>query len=234
MFVLGCLLFFINDYISAANTSDSLLTSVKTTVSFGTSLGLIIITLAVFLGRIGPLHLHRYWVKLPVLGLGLSCLVFFIGDYFSLTNEGDSLLSSVRATVSFGTSLGLGMAVLVIFFYLFCYVLRELHSAFTPIALHLWRYRWIYVFVPILPSAAVILVSFDDFLRIETGLYRFLNIVLTIYISSLLATWHISLLYLITFRKWLCAAAIFILPPLSSVFFVYGDRYIKRSSEEHN
>ena len=178
---------------------------------------------------------YRYWLLIAV--WVVSCIAFFIFNNKPVVGADGPFTFKLRieATVSFG------LATLIIFIIIHEYnaFMQFLHvQLIQPAAFHLWRFRWVYVLIPVL-IISIAVVSIDDYgewnatresgNRIWNALSIFYNAKLVVFISALFLIWLVSMIYALGAIKLQWAVALLLLPPLALIFFFHG-RQIERQS----
>ena len=162
---------------------------------------------------------YRFWILIPA--WALSC-----GLYFFFNHE--PLAERFQATASFGASLGLLTAILFIFIHEIGSYLHHVHVKLVqPIAFHLWRYRWIYVLVPVLIAVFAGFTS-EDVSGAE--LSKVQGAALFGLMVAFIVMWLVSLNYSFAIGKLQWLLALLLLPPLAIVFFFHNKDIEKQSN----
>lgn len=163
--------------------------------------------------------LYRFWILIPA--WALSCVLYFLSNH-------EPLVERFQATASFGASLGLLTVILFIFIHEIGSYIHHAHVKLVqPIAFHLWRYRWIYVLVPVL------IASFAGFTTEEVNgaaLSKVKSAALFGLMVTFVVMWPVSIVYSFATGKLQWLVALSLLPPLVLVFYFHNKDIEKQSN----
>jgi len=180
---------------------------------------------------INYLQPYRYWLLLAVWVVGCVLHFIFIDKPVAGAEGPFTIRRRLEATVYAGL---LTLLLYILLFHVLGGLARDIYERqIKPIAFHLWQYRWIYLFVPTLVVSCVGLGNVDYSQSESTGYSSALSVLDAAsmgLLAALLIMWFISLLYSFAIEKLQWLVALFVLPPLSLVFFFHGEQVDNQSA----
>jgi len=160
---------------------------------------------------------HKYWLLVSAWLLGSILFFLMNAEPFS---------ARVRATGSFGISLGLSIIIVAILAHeIGPYLQHFQQQVVQPLAFHLWRYRWIYLIVPLVVVSCAGL-SVDDNGHSQSSIPELgatkQSPALFVLFAAILLMWLISIFYAFCTVKLQWLVALLFFPPLALIFFFHG------------